>query len=1037
MALTPGTRLGPYEILNPLGAGGMGEVYRARDTRLDREVAIKVLPAQLSSDPERLSRFEREARSASALNHPNVVTIYDVGQEGSTFYIAMELIEGRTLRELVADGPLPLVKILRIASQAAEGLARAHSSGIVHRDLKPENLMVSQDGYVKILDFGLAKLAAPAAEEVSQLKTAEFDLTGRGVVLGTTAYMSPEQAGGREIDFRSDQFSLGCVLYEMATGRHAFRKETAVETLTAILREDPPPIGSVNARLPAPACWIVERCLAKDPEERYASTRDLARDLAALRDRLLETPREAAPGRPATLPPQRTAFVGRARERAALKDILRRPDALVVTLTGPGGIGKTRLALEVARELAEEFSGGAAFVPLAPVGDPEAIPSAIAQTLDLREGTSGPPLAALLERLQASARHPMLLLLDGFEHLVAAASLVTDLVQAGPGLKVLVTSRSPLHLYGELEFPVPPLAVPDRKGAIEDLSQSDAVSLFVQRAAAVRPDFALTAENAPAIAEICARLDGLPLAIELAAARVKLLSPAAMQARLENRLALLTGGARDRPARQQTLRGAIDWSHELLAPPEQKLFRRLSVFVGGCTLEAAEAVCDATSDLGLDLLDGVGSLVDKSLIQKIEPPAGEPRFVMLETIREYGLERLSESGEEPLTRRAHAAYFLVLAEDVASERAGGIGTAQGPPLNLEGSAWLDRFEVEHDNLRAALGWLIASGEAEWGLRLGAAMFHFWEEREHFTEGRDRLAQLLALLGARRRTRLRARALFAAGVLAGDVESAKAFHEEGRDISRELGDRKGVAVALNALAVGSQREGDLAASQSLFEESLALWRELDDRVALVRALSNLANVATLQGRFEAARSFFEECLAISRLLNDRAGMAWASNQQGDVAREQGDAAAARSLYERSLAMFREIGDRWGVAGSLADLGNLARDQGDSATAHRLYSESMEVFRGLDHKRGIARLLECFAASAAAQSQPARALRLAGAAAALRRTVGAAPAPAEQARLEKSLEPARDALTDAASAAAWMEGWTAPLESAIREAVAGNR
>jgi len=433
------------------------------------------------------------------------------------------------------------------------------------------------------------------------------------------------------------------------------------------------------------------------------------------------------------------------------------------------------------------------------------------------------------------------------------------------------------------------------------------------------------------------------------------------------------------------------------------------------------------------LLDGIGSLQDKSLLQEIEPPGSESRFVMLETIREYGLEKLASGGEEPLIRRSHAAYCVVLAEDLVSERAGGMGGSQGPPLNLEGSGWLDRFEVEHDNLLAALDWLIENGQAEWGLRLGAALFHFWEEREHFTEGRERLTRLLNLPGAEARTRIRARALFAAGVLAGELESADRFHAESRDISRELDDRKGVAVSLNALAVGAQRRGDLEASRSLFEESLALWRQLDDRVAVVRALSNLANVATLLGHFDEAHSLFEECLTISRQLGDRAGMAWALNQQGDVAREEEDAAAARSFYERSLEMFRELGDRWGIAGSLADLGNLARDQGDFAQAHRLYSESMEVFRRLDHKRGIARLLEGFAASAAAQSQPARALRLAGAAAALRQAVGAAPAPAEQARLEKSLEPARRTLTDSAGAAAWMEGWTMPVETAIASAV----
>ncbi len=1034
MTLSAGSRLGPYEILAPIGAGGMGEVYRARDKRLGRSVALKVLPQHLSEDQGRLSRFEKEARSASSLNHPNVVTIYEVGRSGGVSYIAMELVEGQTLRELVSAGPLSQRKILDFGAQVAEGLAKAHASGIVHRDLKPENLMVTEDGFVKIVDFGLAKLVEPSPEDLSHFATAGSSATGRGVVLGTVAYMSPEQASGRPVDFRSDQFALGSLLYELAIGRQAFRRETYPETLTAIIREEPDAISSLNARLPAPLCWIIQRCLSKEPRDRYASTHDLARDIAEVRDRFLEAPRETRESRPTNLPPQRTGFVGRVKERAAVRQLLLRPDACLVTLTGPGGIGKTRLGLEVAGEMAASFPGGIHFVALAPLNETDLIASTICQVLGVRETVGQTPIATLTEHLRGSLREPMLLILDSFEHLIAAASVVAELVAAGSKLKVLVTSRSPLHIYGEQEFPVPSLAVPDRSSAPGELLQSDAISLFANRAASVMPDFEVTAENSVAIAEICARLDGLPLAIELAAARIKLLSPAAMRTRLEKRLQLLTGGARDLPRRQQTLRGAIDWSYDLLGPAEQKLFRRLAVFVGGCTLEAAEAVCDSTADLGLDILDGIDSLMNKSLIQRIEPPGGEPRFVLLETIREYGLERLASSDEESPTRRAHAAYCVVLAEDEASERG---KRAVGPPAPgaaAEGSGWLERLELEHDNFRAALAWLIENGEADWGLRLGVALFHFWEEREYLAQGREWLGHLLRLPRAAVRSQLRARAVFAAGVFAGVPAAARKLQEEGLAISRELDDRKGIAVALNALAVGAQVEGDLARSRSLFEESLALWKELGDPVAVVRGLSNLANVARLEGHFLEARSLFAECLSISRQVGDRGGMAWTLDAEGDVAREQGELASARGLYEQSLSMFRELGDRWGIASSLADLGNLARDQGDFAAAHLLYRESIGVFQELGHKRGIARLLESFACSAAAQGQPERSLRLAGAAAALRQAVGAAPMRAEQVRLEKTLRPSRDALTSAAGAAAWMEGWAMPVPAAIAAAVA---
>jgi predicted ATPase len=577
---------------------------------------------------------------------------------------------------------------------------------------------------------------------------------------------------------------------------------------------------------------------------------------------------------------------------------------------------------------------------------------------------------------------------------------------------------------------VPALGVPDAKTPppLEELLQYPAVNLFRQRARAVKPDFEITKDNAAAVATICAQLDGLPLAIELAAARIKLLSPAAMQARLESRLQLLTGGARDLPARQQTLRGAMDWSYGLLNASEQKLFRRLSVFVGGCTLEAVEAVCDTKQDLGLDVFDGMASMVDKSLAQQLEQGEGEPRYVMLETIRDYGREQLAASGEEAATRRAHAAYCLVLAEEETAGRT--------EATDATDAKWADRFEVEHDNLRSALEWLTESGDAAWGMRLGTALFRFWETREHLGEGRDRLVRLLQLPSAAARSRARARTLFAAGVLAGDqgdYASAQKLLEESLEIARELKDNSGVAVSLNALAVFSRDRGEVAAAGTLFEESLALCRESGDGMAAARALSNLASVVRLQGDLARARSLYEECRASFAELGDRTGMAWSLDYQGDVAREQGEVEAARSLYEKSLAMFRELGDAWGIAGTLADLGNLAREGDDHAGARTFYGESLRVFQGLGSKRGIARLLECFACSAAAQARPERSLRLAGAAAALRQSVGAPLPPAERARLDQSLEAARQAASNTKGTAAWMEGWAMPAEKAIAYAL----
>src|ERR1700721_2900421 len=498
--LAPGTKLGPYEIVGALGAGGMGEVYRARDARLDRIVAIKILPAALATADDHLQRFEREARSASALNHPNIVTIHELGRDGSVHYIAMELVEGATVRDLLKAGPVPIRQAIDIGAQIAEGLAKAHESGIAHRDIKPGNLMVTADGFVKILDFGLAKLV-PAGEELSQLHTRASSDTRSGVILGTPENMSPEQASGLPLDFRSDQFSLGLVLYEMVTGKRAFRRSTAAETLVAVLRDQPDPVATLAPDAPAPLAWAIERCRAKEPEKRYASTRDLAHELAAIRDRFAEKVLRHPESRQSNIPVQRTGFVGREKEIEAAKGLLLR----------------------------------------SAVNDPGLLLSVIVQTLGLREAGGQSPLELLKKHLQDPSRPPVLFLFDNFEHLLQAAPAIADLLAMGPSLKILVTSRAALHIYGEHEFPVPPLAVPDSrsKPSIEDLSKYPAVALFLQRAGAAKHDFELNHENSSAIIEICSRLDGLPLALELAAARVEVLSLSAMRTRLASRLQLL------------------------------------------------------------------------------------------------------------------------------------------------------------------------------------------------------------------------------------------------------------------------------------------------------------------------------------------------------------------------------------------------------------------------------------------------------------------------------------------------------------------
>jgi predicted ATPase/serine/threonine protein kinase len=1043
--LKSGTKLGPYEIGALLGAGGMGRVYQAQDSKLRRKVAIKVVRMEHIADTEQLSRFRREARLLASLNHPNICTVHDIGDQDGVHFIAMEFLDGQSLKNCIGGKALPADRVLEWGIEITDALDAAHAKAIIHRDVKPANIFVTGRGHAKILDFGLAKLALPGGPaNVATMSTAsERDqLTRGGMAVGTFLYMSPEQVRGEDLDARSDLFSFGVVLYEMATGTAAFSGETPGTITEAILNRKPVPPVRLNPEISPKLEEIINKALEKDRRLRYQSAAEIRTDLSRLkRDfdaaRITVSAVEVRTGttgksasmptepRPINLPLPRTKLVGREKEVASARALLLRPDARLVTITGPGGIGKTRLAVEIARGLAEDFPGGIHFIPLSALSDPMLVPSAIVQTLKMRDATGQFPLEFLKSALQDSLREPMLLLLDNFEHLIQAAPVLTEMLAAGPRLKMMVTSRAALHVYGEYEFPVPALEVPDSRymPPVEQLAKYPAVALFLERASAAKPDFEFSGQNAAAVIEICARLDGLPLAIELAAARIKVLSPSSMRTRLASRLQLLTGGARDLPRRQQTLRATIDWSYGLLSGAEQKLFRRLSVFVGGCTLEGVEAVCDTKRDLDLDLLDGMESMVDKSLIQQTAQANNESRFVMLETIREYTREKLKESGEEAAIRRAHAAYYLVLAEEDDSEQSG-----------PEGIEWVERFVLEHDNFRAALEWLTETGEAEWGLRLGAALFHFWESREYLAEGRDRLGKLLTIPAATALTKGRARVLFAAGVLAaeqGDYAAADALMKESLDIARQLGDKPGAAVCLNALGVNARDRGNITTAHPLFEESLALWRELEDQKAVARSLSNLANVVELEGDYRRARVLYAECLSIFQGLGDRTGVAWALNHQGDAAREEGDSAGARGLYEEALAIFRELGDRWGIAGSLADQGSLAREQRDFATAQALYQESLRIFQELGHKRGIARLLECFACLAAAQFEAKRSLRLAGTAAALRQRIGAPRSPAEQAKLESILDSARQALSETLRVAAWSEGWAMPVEKAIAE------
>ena len=765
------------------------------------------------------------------------------------------------------------------------------------------------------------------------------------------------------------------------------------------------------------------------------------------------------------LPAQLTLLIGREQEVTAICTLLRRPHVRLVTLTGAGGIGKTRLGLQVAADLRDAFPDGVYFVNLAPIRDPTLLISTIADELGIQEAGTQP----LLEAVKASLRDKqLLLLLDNFEQIVTTAPLLEDLLAACHKLSILVTSREVLHLQAEHLFPVPPLVLPDltQLPECEELAQYTSVALFLQRVQAILPDFQLTQGNAQAIGEICVRLDGLPLAIELAAARIKLLSLKALLARLSQRLQVLTRGWRSMPERQQTLRNTIAWSYDLLPSQEQRLFRRLSVFVGGCTLEAIEAVGRAvdnrSNDLAMNVLDGLASLIDKSLLQQIEQEAKEPHLLMLETIREFGLECLKESGEMEITQKAHADYYLRLTEQAEPHLK---GSEQG--------RWLERLEREHDNLRATMRWSLEPAQVRPGsvmaLRLGGALADFWDVRGLYSEGRTFLEQALAgsegtAASVRVRT-LRAAAYFAS--LQGDDDRAEVLCQESLDLYRELGDTRGSASVLSQLAwIAGRKRANFAAARSLLEESLALSWEVGDKHAIAWSLQSLAEIASIQGEYSRGRALFEEGLAMHRELENKRGIAscleqsalWLVAAQGDhtiiharleegltlyrelgdkdgmafydwisgwAASGQGDTATAHALVEQSLALWREMGDRWRTTWALALLGRIATHQGDFAEARALHEEGLAIARALADKWLAAFCLEGLAGTVAAQGEGTWAVRLWGAAEVLRESSGVPLSPAERADYEPAVAAVRAHLEERAFSALWNEGRTMPL------------
>ncbi len=726
---------------------------------------------------------------------------------------------------------------------------------------------------------------------------------------------------------------------------------------------------------------------------------------------------------PNNLPRQLTSFIGRTRELAEVKSHLGKTSLL--TLTGSGGAGKTRLALQAAADLIESFADGVWLAELTPLTDPALVTQTVATAVGVRE-EHRPLIQTLTDSLVPKST---LLVIDNCEHVLAGcAALVQTLLQVCPRLRVLATSQEALGVGGEITYRVPSLSMPDpdRLPPLDHLTQFESIGLFVERAGASRPGFALTAANASAVAQICARLDGIPLAIELAAARVRVLSVEEIAGRLDDRFKLLTAGSRTAPPRHQTLRAALDWSHDLLAGKEQVLLRRLSVFAGGWTLPAAEAVCADERCEASEVLDVLTRLVDRSLVIVGDREQRETWYRMLDTVRLYAREKLAAAGEEEAVRRRHRDWYLQFVEQAEPQ-------LQGPALE----SWLGRLEAEHDNIRAALEWCkAAEPHPEYGLRLAASMWHFWEVRGYWTEGREWLEGALTK-GREALIPPRVRALNGAANLAffqGDYARAVALGEESLDLSRKLGDKRGIASCLNILGMEACRLEKYDRAAQLGEESLALSSEVGDRWGVAGARLVLGLVTRGQGDYARAATLLEESLEQFRQLGDKWAIAITLNNLGLVMREKGEYARARALLEETLALFRDLGDRWGIAFSLANLGIVAWNGQEYERAAGMYRESLMLRKELRDRRGISTSLTGLAVVESALGRAEHAAVLYGAAEALREALGIPPPPFIRDDYDRHVAAARQQLGDAEFAAAWQRGRALTPEEAIDYAVA---
>jgi predicted ATPase/tRNA A-37 threonylcarbamoyl transferase component Bud32 len=977
-----------YHIERELGRGGMATVYLADDLKHRRKVAIKVMHPDMAAAIGH-DRFLREIEIAARLSHPHILPLFDSGAADDQLYYVMPYVAGESLRaRLDRERQLPLEEALRLAREIAGALGHAHAQGLVHRDIKPENILLS-DGIAMVADFGIARASAREAGGASTM-AATRAATGAGMTLGTPLYMAPEQANAdAALDGRADQYALGCVLYEMLAGQPPFNA-ASVSALMARHAKDPvPPLRSQRPGIPDAVERVIEKALAKVPADRHASMARFAEALAmAVTGARTPTPLPAAREStvPGNLPRQRTSFVGRTRELAECARLM--GETRLLTLTGVGGCGKTRLGLRLAESLLEAHPDGVYWVDLAPVSEASRFALTLATTLGVQEETGRPLLDTVARHLEGKR---VLLVLDNCEHLLGATSEAADaLLSATEDLRLVVTSREGLGIPGEHVFALRSLAVPSvaAQSDLHAIEDSDAVKLFVDRARQAARDFSLTAATAPAVAEICRRLDGMPLAIELAAARIKMLTVEQIRSKLDDRFKLLTGGNKALP-RHQTLRATIQWSFDQLDAAEQELFRDMAVFAGGWTLPDAVAVAGENAD-EFEVLDLLTRLADKSLVTVDREDGGEARYSMLETVRQFALELLNASHDRSEVRDRHLARFVhFTAEYDARVRAN-----VGGDLNKV----VDR---ELENLLAAHAWCDHAAEGPTlGLRLMVPLQRYWPDRG------------LLDLGTR---------VYREALARGD-----------QDVLSSERSRADAALSDILYFRGAYAEA-LAAGRRALEAA----RELGDPHALSKALDATSCAAYAHGEVQEARTLCEEYVAVARAAGDPASQTAGLTYLGEILRAEGDLEGAVRVYDELLPIVRQRNNPQSMAITLDNFAMIRASLGETAGALAVLREAAEVAAVTASKRICNAVLDVVASLAILVGRAEAGARFYGASEQAMERTGAQREPADAGYHEPIRTRAMTELGTPAFTAAYEAGRLLSLEAAFAEALAWLR